>query len=397
MDLRIAWYDLRQFFKGQRRAFWMMLCCLSVAVFAMSYFYTYYTGLWRAYRQDDRALYTLNIHFDLDLARGFPVMTQARDAGLRQCFTWRDMPPLSALRYEGDLQLNRQEGERLEAGGETQAALYVFGIAPEDNGRINVETYDGQPVLCAGRWLNASDVGTSNAVVHQSLVSGQAPARITLRNDDAAYDVVGVAVFNTNYSHDSCIAIAQDTFVQRGYPLKTITVLTDVQLTNEQRGRLQAQIAALFPGYSFSAEAQFDEDNALLRAGYQRQLSSCVLLGALACVNAMSVFAYWVKCSLQPYMVYLRCGLSGRRLKRVLLWEIVLIDSASLLVGMGLYYAALYLLPSSAARAGAMTPGAWLLFYAGFVLLTCGGMLLRYRRPLRAADLARHLEGEAGA
>nr|WP_162990610.1 FtsX-like permease family protein [Maliibacterium massiliense] len=379
--LWIAWIDIKQFLLKQTRSFCLVILCFGIAVFGTCYFYTYFSGIRHGFYQERKEVYEHNVVFNFSEDQGYPVIDTTIDQKLRSFFARKNAPGLYAFRYGGDLQLNRENHSVFGIDvSEYQPGLPfgVIGLASNDNQRMNYATADQKPVLFEGRWLDESDVEKYHAVIHWAVAteatlqnnmlteeyyypvdpnhpqSGQLridkilpmPETVRLMHDDVDFDVIGKADFSTDSSHEFSIVIPQDIYIKEGYPTSNFTIFTYRKMSNAQRHAFELYLREdVFPGYNFVTNSSYDELNVVKRNRYIFQITSALCLGFLACINAISIFVYWIKMNLRKYVIYMLCGLSPQKLRCILNFEIAIISLAGICLGIGIYYISLLIVP----------------------------------------------------
>nr|WP_122012219.1 FtsX-like permease family protein [Maliibacterium massiliense] len=364
---KLAWYDIRQYVAKQRKAFFVLMFSFGLALFAFCYLYTYFTGVKHDPAAGGQDTYVVNIVLP-ELPDSLPVITQSRDAALRQFIAQNRYPALYALRYEGPTYANRNEGEILTPAYNVGEPYYVIGIDPNDTGRMRfgVET---TPEIMEGRWLKPEDAGTHTAVVHWTLATAQdplennlddinrysrqddpalagiinktgvypMPPRVQLMHDDVSYNVVGKGDFFTDFSSDYSIAIPLDTYIAEQYPIQNIQLLFPTSVSGRQQEKLAAYVSELFPGFTFKADSTYSDNTGGRVSRYAYQLMNAGYMSLLACINALSIFVFWLKSNMRQYTVYLMHGLSAKRLKGTLAIEVLIITLLGFAVGLAVF------------------------------------------------------------
>ncbi|MGI6005151.1 MAG: FtsX-like permease family protein [Christensenellales bacterium] len=413
----LALYDIRRLVKTQIKSFLLLLLCFGIAMFAVCYFYTYFTATKKYFTDHENAYYTINLTCIETNHQGYAEMTAERDALLREFLAKDGMPKLLRIWYTGVPLYNMVE-DKIMVEDEINVpgtAQFIIGIDVNDD----LSFGPSAPRQIKGRWLDEEDRNTYRAVIHWTLaldnvedlmVSAESyyipfvdgdpksgmvnvaklppmPQTIGVADEQTKYEVVGMAEFSIDYVRYMTAIIPIETFVKQAYPLLNITIMTQERLSNAQRSELVALMQDMMPNHTFSTASNFDDSIVRHENEFVGRMVRYSSLGILACVNAVSVFVFWMKRNLRPYALYLLCGCSEKRLRRTIVMEVALLTGLGFIVGLLLYYAVLWAIPMQEPYTYAMSLAeiAAVLFFIELAtqIITAFG----YRRTVRGEAL----------
>jgi ABC-type antimicrobial peptide transport system permease subunit len=171
------------------------------------------------------------------------------------------------------------------------------------------------------------------------------PETIRLSNDDTEYQVVGRVNGAINNAGESHIVIPKQTFIEKGYPIVEITILTEKRASTAQIQALDEYLRTAIPEAAFKISAKVDDVQQQRVNEYLYELAITAFLGVLACINAVSIVGYWVYQRRQVYSVYITCGMYRGQLTAMLLLEVFFITTLAFALGAVLYRVFDYFVP----------------------------------------------------
>ncbi|MGI6004791.1 MAG: hypothetical protein ACOX88_05195 [Christensenellales bacterium] len=317
--IRVIKKDLGIFFRRQRRSFLLMLTCFSISIFIFCYFYSFYSGI-RAQGQSRGAFVLTDMEFGFS-DHGMPAMTHEREARLRAFLEQEGFPELINIRYGGNTQAQRYEGELLE-GDEWEpltayAAPFVYGLEPGDHFEeglvFSIDPDDNVLILVDGRWLEPEDNGLKRALVGWPMATGYTAGEILglekfyerdedgqnarvkmediepldtvrMQNDEEAYEVVGL-VDGMSYNGEYYMVLPRQTYLDAEIPTNKVTLVTHKALSTAQKQKLVQFTHEWTPGFSAEISAKRGENIARANNEYLYRLISSASLAFLAVLN----------------------------------------------------------------------------------------------------------------
>jgi ABC-type antimicrobial peptide transport system permease subunit len=164
--------------------------------------------------------------------------------------------------------------------------------------------------------------------------------------------------------------------------VECVTFVTEKRLGGDALQRVVQTMQEINPNYSYETNSTFGaaEDNLVAQRRFR--LARYFLLSLLACINAISIFAFWMRRNMRNYAICLMCGASGKRIRRAVRLEMLLLTTAGFAVGMALYRVMLWLVPMADPYVYRMTPWDFTLFLGSIELCIQGIVSVIYRRSI---------------